>query len=83
MVPGVLTVAHISGGKKKKIQGVRIVFVLLKWVTNICYGPDEDVISMRTLAMSRYRRNHELMEDALYHAAFGPCLPFFRGLWLH
>ena len=36
---------------------------------------DEDVISMRTLAMSRYRRNHELMEEALYHAAFGPWLP--------
>ena len=30
---------------------------------------------MRTLAMSRYRRNHELMEEALYHAAFGSCLP--------
>ena len=32
---------------------------------------------MRTLAMSRYRRNHELMEEALYHAAFGTCLPSF------
>ena len=73
-------VAHISGGKRKKIRGVGIVFVPLKWVTDMCYRPDEDVISMRTLAMSRYRRNHELMEDALYHAAFGPCLPSFRGL---
>lgn len=40
---------------------------------------------MRTLAMSRYRRNHELMEEALYHAAFGPCLPsfFLHRLGLH
>jgi len=35
---------------------------------------------MRTLAMSRYKRNHELMEEALYHAAFGPCLPSLHGL---
>jgi hypothetical protein len=33
---------------------------------------------MRTLAMSRYRRNHELMEEALYHAAFGACLSPWR-----
>lgn len=31
--------------------------------------------------MSRYRRNHELMEEALYHAAFGACIsPLAHGL---
>jgi hypothetical protein len=56
-------------------------FVSLNLVIDTWYHSDEEVISMRTLAMSRYRRNHEIMEEALYHAAFGPCLPFlaWRG----
>ncbi len=68
---------HVSAGKKKKILGVGTGFVSLEfWSLTPLFRSDEDVISMRTLAMSRYRRNHELMEEALYHAAFGPCLPF-------
>jgi len=33
---------------------------------------DEDsAISVRTLALSRYKRNHELMEEVFQRAAFG------------
>ncbi|KAI0917653.1 hypothetical protein AcW1_007198 [Taiwanofungus camphoratus] len=41
---------------------------------------EADTISTRTLALTRYRRNHELMNDVFMHAAFGknkelPSLP--------
>ncbi|KAG8871941.1 hypothetical protein FRC20_009971 [Serendipita sp. 405] len=35
-------------------------------------SPDEDAaVSVRTLALSRYKRNHELMEEVFHRAAFG------------
>jgi len=35
-------------------------------------SPDEDsAVSVRTLALSRYKRNHELMEEVFQRAAFG------------
>ncbi|TFK40731.1 hypothetical protein BDQ12DRAFT_627394 [Crucibulum laeve] len=34
-------------------------------------GDETDLISTRTLAMTRYRRNHELMNEVFKHAAYG------------
>lgn len=34
-------------------------------------GEESDMISVRTLAMTRYKRNHEIMNEVFYYAAFG------------
>jgi len=70
-------VIHLQRRQEEEDSGGKHIGFRFDALGGLTYGicSDEDVISMRTLAMSRYRRNHELMEEALYHAAFGPCLP--------
>ena len=36
---------------------------------------ENETISTKILALTRYRRNHEYMNEVFMHAAFGACMP--------
>jgi hypothetical protein len=40
---------------------------------NIFAADETESVSMKSLALTRYRRNHEVMNEVFMHAAFGVC----------
>ena len=51
----------------------------VRLATELYSTEESEMISTRTLALTRYRRNHEFMNEVFMYAAFGTSIHIFIG----
>lgn len=61
------------------IPKVRCHTLVVRLTVELYRTEESEMISTRTLALTRYRRNHEFMNEVFMYAAFGTFIHIFIG----